>query len=396
MSITPPQDRLPGSGFTFLRIRLMKTILQSTFLALSLSFTIPMAFSQDVKLPAIQSAAYDDTGRILVNGKPFFPIMIYDAPADDATLKLLREQSFNVMTIGKPEQADLLMANGFYGALHAGPKDVKTDGILFGIGMDSPALNWKDNLIKQAIDDCAKVKAGIPGRLVFHAIGYWLNEPQGVKDGTLPPKDKYEDLVQAIEVAAPYLYPVPYQPISTVGDAVGRAKTATGGKKPVLPVLQLFTWEAKDRYPTPAELKCMVYLSLINGANGIGYYSYGYVSGKPANSTTIAKEQPELWKAAGAANKEILVIAGYLADGTPNDAIKLGDGTPEIKMRAVQHTGGGVILLANTAAAAKSASLQLPATITSLKRLDGGKEIAVAGGKATVELQPSEAVGLQY
>ena len=76
------------------------------------------------------------------------------------------------------------------------------------------------------------------------------NEPSGVVANTLPPPEKYEEVVQAIDVAAPYLYPVPYQPIRSVGDAVGRASAASQGKKPLLPILQIFTWTPTDRYPT--------------------------------------------------------------------------------------------------------------------------------------------------
>ena len=55
-----------------------------------------------------------------------------------------------------------------------------------------------------------------------------------------------------------------------------------------------------------------------------------------------------------------------------------------------------MILIANTANAAKTVTLQLPAAISSLKRLDGGKEITAQGGKATFSLGVSEAMGMQY
>ena len=84
---------------------------------------------------------------------------------------------------------------------------------------------------------------------------------------------------------------MPYQPVASVGDAVARARAAGEGKKPVLAVLQLFAWKAKDRYPTPQELRCMAFLALVEGAGGIGYYSYGSVTGQP--KTTIAEAQPQ-------------------------------------------------------------------------------------------------------
>lgn len=367
--------------------------LQSALLSSVLALAAIFAQAQQ-PLPSIEKATSDDRGCILVNGKPFFPIMLYDAPMNAEALKALRAQGFNSVAVHKAEEVDLAFANGFYAIMHGTTKVEITDKILLSAGMDSPALSFPDGLLEKVKADMQTAHGNVPNRMTMYVIGYWDGEPAGVKANTLLPKGKYEDLVQNIEVAAPYLYPVPYQPIASVGDAVAKAKAAGGGKKPVLPFLQTFIWDAKDRYPTPAELKSMVYLAIINGANGYGYYAYSSVTGK--TGTTIDKDQPDLWKAAVAANTEATAIAAYLADGTPNTAVKLVDGPPEVKIRAVQHTGGSVVLLANTAAAVKTATLQVPASVSSLKRLDGGKEIAVQGGKATIELQPSESVGLQF
>ena len=36
-------------------------------------------------------------GAFRINGKPFFPIVLYDAPLDDQTLRELRDFRFNVL-----------------------------------------------------------------------------------------------------------------------------------------------------------------------------------------------------------------------------------------------------------------------------------------------------------
>jgi hypothetical protein len=264
------------------------------------------------RLPPIQSAASDERGRITVNGKPFFPILLYDVPTDPESLKMLREHGFNTLT-AKPEVSDTLLANGFYTAVQPGKDPVTNlDGVLFGIGMDSPALYWKQDLLKKAKADLVRMRELVPNRTIMNAIGYWEDEPTGVYSNKVPSKERYDELVKLLDVSAPYLYPIPYQPVRSVSEAVKRAKTATAGKKPLLPILQLFTWEAKDRYPTPAELKCMVYLSLIHGADGIGYYSYNYVSGK--KGTNVAREQPELWQEVKQINSEIAEIRTLLLE----------------------------------------------------------------------------------
>ncbi len=347
-------------------------------------------------LPPIQRAASDEQGRITVNGKPFFPILMYDVPTDPASLKMLREHGFNTLT-GQPAVSDMLLANGFYTAVHTGKDPVKNlDGVLFGVGMDSPALYWKQDLLEKAKADLAKMRALVPNRTIMNAIGYWEDEPAGVYSNKVPSKERYEDLVKVLDVSAPYLYPIPYQPVRSVGEAVERARIASGGKKPLLPILQLFTWQAKDRYPTPAELKCMVYLSLIHGAKGIGYFSYSHVTGK--KGTNIAKEQPQLWQAVKQINSEIARIRGVLLEST-EASIVLQEGTPEIEFRAARGANETLLMLANTATVPKTAVLRFPPHLAAtrqrrLKYLGGGKSILVEGGQAKVSLEPYEALGL--
>jgi hypothetical protein len=56
-----------------------------------------------------------------------------------------------------------------------------------------------------------------------------------VYSNNVPSKEGYGELVKVLDVSAPYLYPIPYQPVRSVGEAVTRANTASGGKKPLLP-----------------------------------------------------------------------------------------------------------------------------------------------------------------
>ena len=350
----------------------------------------------DSTLPSIQSSASDEHGRITVNGKPFFPILMYDVPTDPASLKMLREHGFNTL-LARPEVSDKLLANGFYTAVHVGKDPVKNlAGVLFGVGMDSPALFWKQDLLEKAKADLLRMRALVPNRTIMNAIGYWEDEPTGVYSNKVPSKERYEELVKVLDVSAPYLYPVPYQSVRSVGEALQRAKTATGGKKPLLPILQLFTWQAMDRYPTPAELRCMAYLSLIHGARGIGYYSYNNVTGK--KGTNIAKVQPELWQAVKQINSEIVEMRSLLLENS-NVPVLLEEGAPEVEFRALGGGGETLLLLANTASVAKTAVLRFPPQVAtrskrSLKPLGAGKLTLFEGSQAKVALEPNQALGL--
>jgi hypothetical protein len=166
-----------------------------------------------------------------------------------------------------------------------------------------------------------------------------------VFEGKLPSREKYEELVKSIDVAAPYLYPVPYQPVASVGEAIARAREATRGTKPILPILQLFAWKAEDRYPTPTELRCMTLLALVEGAQGIGYYSYGSVTGRP--KTTIAEAQPELWKSLKELNRDVAKCGPRLSAGKATERLML-EPPAGVKVKVVEDDQGVLAVAVNT------------------------------------------------
>jgi hypothetical protein len=362
-----------------------KSHLPACVLALSLLSRVSLMAQTSTVLPPIETALSDERGRIVVNGQPFFPILLYDVPADPESFRKFYDHGFNMVTVSKAEDADAARAAGLYSAAH-GRKIDRFDSILLAIGMDSPVLNLKPPLLDNLKAELEKTRKAIPGRPVMHAIGYWLDEPAGVTANTLPPPEKYEAVVQAIEVSAPYLYPVPYQPIRSVGEAVGRASAASGGKKPLLPILQIFAWTATDRYPTAAELKCMVWLSLIHGARGIGFYSFNHVTGK--KDVTFAQEQPEVWNSLKDVNTELARLGPFLLDSTPDPSVTLKERGTGVEIRAASRDGSRLILLANPTDTAKEVTLEFAsAPGGTLKPVGRGATLNFQGGTAKVKLE---------
>lgn len=349
--------------------------------------------SAGVALPPIESAGSDARGRIAVNSQPFFPILMYDVPLDADSLKMFREHGFNVLSAPVAE-GETVRKQGFYVAAHgAGTEGVKLDGVLFGVGMDSPALYWKGDLLEKSRADLAAMQKAFPNRPIFHAIGYWEDEPAGVYANKLPSRERYEELVKVLDVSAPYLYPLPYQPVRSVGEAMARADAATSGRKPLLPVLQLFAWKPEDRYPTPAELKCMVYLSLIHGADGIGYYSYNHITGKTL--TNIAREQPELWRSVRQINAELQQIGPFLLDSAPEPGLRVTGPDMAVEWRAAKRDDAILLLLTNPSAESQTVKLHWTSPAAVLRRLDNGCELQIQNGAAEITLGPHAAVSLR-
>ena len=343
-----------------------------------------------IALPPIQTAGSDERGQITVNGKPFFPILMYDVPIDHDSLKMFRDHGFNVLT-APAENATTLREHGFYTAAHSvGSEGLSLDGLLFGVGMDSPALYWKEDLLEKSRADLAKMRKLFPDRPIFHAIGYWEDEPAGVFSNKVPTKERYEELVKVLDVSAPYLYPLPYQPVRSVGEALARAGVASGGRKPLLPVLQLFVWKPDDPYPTPAELKCMAYLSLIHGADGIAYFSYNNVNGK--EKTNLARVQPDLWRSVKSINAEMKQIGEFLLDSQPEPAVQVKVRDSAVEWRAAARGDSILLLLANTSSERQTVNLHFTSKRAVLQRLDNGGKFPLENG---AELGPKEALGLR-
>lgn len=360
------------------------------------SIALMLSLVSHAALPPIQTAVSDEKGRIVVNGKPFFPILLYDVPTDPESLQKFHDHGFNMITVSRNEEAEAARAAGLYSATH-GKTMTNFDGVLMGIGIDSPVLELKPPLLENLKADLEKNRAATPNRPIMHAIGYWLNEPAGVIANTLPPPEKYESVVQTIDVAAPYLYPVPYQPIRSVGEAVGRASAASGGKKPLLPILQIFAWTATDRYPTPAELKCMVYLSLIHGARGIGFYSYNHVTGK--KGVTFAQDQPELWASLKEINAELAQLGPFLLDASPEATVTLSNPSAGVEMLSVSQHGARRILLANPTNEPREVALDFTGLMGGgaiLKPIGQGAPIPIQKFSAKVKLEPYGTAAFSY
>jgi hypothetical protein len=139
-------------------------------------------------------------------------------------------------------------------------------------------------------------------------------------------------------------------------------------------------------YPTPAELRSMAFLSLVEGAHGIGYYSYGSVTGRP--KTTIAVAQPELWKSVQKLNHDIADIGPRLLSGTAANDLTLGKGTPAVKMKLVREKSGVLAVIVNSAATRQEVKLIRQAGTSGRLLLQNGKQIEVKEGLATLPLEP--------
>lgn len=93
---------------------------------------------------------------------------------------------------------------------------------------------------------------------------------------------KVGDYAPAVDIVMIDPYPIPHMPVTWLSDSIDEARRAVSDRKPVWAVIQAFNWanegaqfaKGKGRYPTLEEERCLTYLSIIHGVNGLMYFSY--------------------------------------------------------------------------------------------------------------------------
>lgn len=97
-------------------------------------------------------------------------------------------------------------------------------------------------------------------------------------------------------------YPVPWLPLADFPKHLRLGRYAAGPGRPLIPVLQAFDWKAFPkqfparpglRPPDHAELRAMAFLSLLEGARGLMFYTYR--SGE--DRSWELRDHPETWDA---------------------------------------------------------------------------------------------------
>lgn len=114
-------------------------------------------------------------------------------------------------------------------------------------------------------------------------------------------------------------YPVPHLALESFGQQLALAKTKLEPKKDFWGVVQAFNWkdfkqyrpdnDRIGRFPTEKEIYFMSWHGIVNGANGLFYFTYEH-SGKKLNTYS-----PEVWQALRKTIKDIKKFSYFMENG---------------------------------------------------------------------------------
>ena len=267
--------------------------------------------------PDIPAVTLRDDGFTLVDGKPFFPIGVYNVKRGtcnsnslDRAFADLKAAGFNfAQTYAdayEPEFMEAVRKHGMKLWVRARPGDTN----FLNSGRSNPnILAWylgddSSRTVKPLVmrDRNASVKAADPFRITCQADSVKAREPMS----------NYAAYVPYSDVFMPEIYPV-YGHAGDISDTTCVARTIMdmqriaadvrqfndGRPRGCWPIIQYFSgWNKWFHFPSREQLFAMTWASIVHGANGVVYYIY---NGTSINKKTGLKnkgitETPETWR----------------------------------------------------------------------------------------------------
>ena len=331
------------------------------------------------------------------DGKKFFPLLAYHAMPED--YPMLAELGFNIVH----NDFNLSQAHGHRGearekallaCLDAAAKNhiflIPSANSVFGnlssIGL---AKNHPATLLWYHADE----PWGDIGRLQDSYNAIKMLEPHLPLFVVQNNPGRLQDTATAADILAMDPYPIPNVSLRSVASATKASIRAVADQKPVWTVLPQY----ESKLPTLDELRCMLWLALASGANGLGIYAWDdrvRDSKSGTYSGWYTREHPE----------HVAILRTALAEVRSHEAVWIAqkaDRQPEPVQNPAIHSflrqAGGKrwLILANDSRRAEEGVLDLGAAVEAKARslIGGNGDLLFVGGKTRLQM-PALGVGL--
>ena len=365
--------------------------------ALTCAAWIASHHGRDTAPPPQRPAQITADGTLLLRGKPFFPIGIYQVNHTDAEYALLAANGFNsvqgdfTLDAGRFLQTlDLAQRHHLAVAvpLHAeNLVKVNLDKSLAKIraAAEHPAvLSWK--ICDEPDSEMhRRLRSEVPP--AYHAIKN-LNPGQPVqltlsKDATLGKWTRYCELVEIDR------YPVPGKPLTQVLDFCIRTRKAMEPWQNLTFVVQCGWTRDLKTQPTFDEARAMVYLAIIGGAKGIFWYSRQEKDGWDLTATP-------LWPRLKEINAEIDSLSAPVMLGLDVPGILCS--ARGVHFIGRRHLEKLYLLATNPGDASADAIFTLPAAIhaRSARVAENGQPLAMNGQSVRLPLGGTDSATIVF
>ncbi len=194
-----------------------------------------------------------------------------------------------------------------------------------------------------------QIRAADPSRPVL------LNLGQGVAwDGwhgrgvrTNHPED-YPEYIKGCDIASFDIYPVTHSKAQVAGNlwyvalGVERLVGWAQGKKIVWNCIECTHINNEDRKPTPEQVRCEVWMSIVHGSTGLIYFVHEW---KPKFNEAALLSDAQMLEAVSGINHRIAALAPVLHSPTVVDGAKTQPANPEIPIATMVKKYEGAVYL---------------------------------------------------
>ena len=344
-------------------------------------FTNEVAFA--IRAAAPHQTFVDQDGTLLRGGKPWFPLGIYHAGPDEAAEWM--KMGFNSQQFWSWDAGGLAALHKDWGlSVVFEGKHNKGEGVVEGLVRKyatDPAVAMWYLWDEPTTADLPKVRA-MEARM--HGD---LDRPTFIVcDQATLGAVRFQSLYG--DVVAVDSYPISVKDGEVRGDVmevparIRRLREATEGRRPVVAVLQAFGCEPKPQF------RCMAYLALAEGVNGIYWYCWKQIGGGKIGDGIA--NNPDLQKTLGQIVGEMKALSPALLAGGESFAV---EGT-QVRGRVFGDAKAGrYLLLVNGSGEAAEVKASHPSLAKRRvgKTVVGAASVSLGGGAATASL-PAYAV----
>lgn len=197
---------------------------------------------------------------------------------------------------------------------------------------------------------------------------------------TVERPDTYEFWAHFCDVLQVVCFPVPGKPLALVAERVAAARKVMQPWQHLSVLLQAGWLPNAGNQPTLAQARVMVYLAVMNGAQGIYWYSL-------RDPGWQLSESP-LWEKFKELNEETAAL-GALAMSGPK--LALSSDNAKLQAAAWSLGEGAQLALCNPEGEAQAAVVKLPQAVAKVTVTKGSADIEIKDGALTVKLEPTQA-----
>jgi hypothetical protein len=206
------------------------------------------------------------------------------------------------------------------------------------------------------------------------------DDPQRALLLTVEDPATYEYWANFCDALQVVCFPLPDKPLTLISDRVSRARSALQPWQHLSVVLQAGWLPGNANQPSFDQARAMVYLAIINGAQGISWYAL--------NDPGFKLTDSPLWGKFDQLNQETARLGGIALNGQP---AQLQNDNPKLQAAAWAEGKGFDLMMVNPEATAQTATFKLPQAATKAEIAKGKGIVEVKDGALAVTIEAGQA-----